>query len=64
MLRYKATKSLGDRLQVAGTSHPVNLSDEDWGLLLVVLAQWRREVVRKRLPASVANLLDALTSDR
>ena len=63
MLRYKATERLVQGFQRAGTSRPVDLNDGDRGPLLVVLAQWGREVGQDRLPAGVGELLDALTTN-
>jgi len=64
MLRSKATESLLARFQRAGTSRPVDLDDADWGPLLVVVAQWGREVGRDKLPAGVGDLLGALTTNQ
>lgn len=60
LLRYETTAALVDRMQDAGTSRPVEVKPEDSGPLLVVVAEWAKEVGLERLPAGIAELLDAL----
>ncbi len=60
MLRFKATEGLVDQFQRVGTSRAVVVADGDAGPLLVVLAQWAKEVGPRRLPVGMRELLELL----
>jgi hypothetical protein len=60
LLRAPPAAAIVDRMQRVGTSRPVQVVGDELGPLLVVLAQWAKEVGKERLPSDVEELLDAL----
>jgi hypothetical protein len=51
---------LVDRFHRVGTSRPVELEESERGPLLLVVAQWAKEVGAERLPAGIGDLLGVL----
>ena len=60
MFRFERTAAIIDRFHRVGTSRPVSLNPEDVGPMLVVVAQWTKEIGADRLPPSIGELFAAL----